>query len=189
MKYERLKFHLAGVSALLMHNGRLADPLEPIARQMRQVSAKRKKTEADHEELGRLEFLGGLYLDDGEPCIPGELIEAAFVNAAKKMRRGAEAKIGIIADANFKLIYDGPRDPQKLWADKRFRFRCGVRIKNSRIIRTRPIFRDWACEIFVDFQPNQLNRADVDEMAKTAGAIVGIGDGRPKFGRFAVATI
>lgn len=189
MDYQTLRFRLTGVSPLVVHNGQLADPLNPFAKAMKRVSGKRNKTEADFEELARLEFLGGLYIANGEPCIPGVLIEAALTEAARKAKRGQQAKAGLLSEGNFPLEYNGPRSPDELWADGNFRLVAGVKVQRNRIMRTRPIFRDWACDVAVDFLPGQLNRAEVEDMIRTAGAVVGIGDWRPKFGRFTAETL
>lgn len=189
MSYARIQFRLNGVSPLLMHNGRLANPLDPMAKALKAVTGKRAKTDADHEEMARIEFLGGLYIGDDGPCLPGEMIEAMLVVAAKKSKRGPQAKAGIISDGMHRLEYAGPRDPDALWDDDRFRLVAGVRVQQARLMRTRPIFRDWSAEIFVDFLPGQLNRADVAEMMRIAGEVVGLGDWRPRFGRFTVETL
>lgn len=189
MSYQRLRFRLTGASPLVMHNGQLANPLNPMAKALSRVTGKRNKTDADHEEASRIEFLGGLYMDDDGPCIPGEMVEAALINAAKKSRRGQQARAGIIADGNFSLEYDGPRNPDELWANEQFRLVAGVRVKQARIMRTRPIFRDWACEVSIDFLPGQLNRAEVEEIVRMAGDSIGLGDWRPKFGRFTAARL
>lgn len=187
MSYQRLNFRLTGASPLVMHNGRLANPLDPMAKALKRVSGKRAKTDADHEEMARIEFLGGLYMGADGPCIPGELIEAALIAAAKKSKRGAQAKVGLLSDGLHPLEYDGPREPDALWADEKFRLVAGVRVGQARVMRTRPIFRDWSAEIFVDFLPGQLNRGEVAEMVRMAGEIIGLGDWRPRFGRFGVA--
>ncbi|EIM25758.1 hypothetical protein [Microvirga lotononidis] len=184
MQYQNLKFRLTGVSPLICHNGQLADPLNSIAKEMKKVSSKRAKTDADFEELARLEFFGGLYLDNGEPVIPGEIVEAALVEAARKQKKGQQAKAGILSVGNFPIEYEGPRTVNELWADDRFRLTVGVKVQRNKVMRTRPIFRDWSCEISIDFLPGQLNRSEVEEMVRTAGTVVGIGDWRPKFGRF-----
>lgn len=189
MNYKQLRFRITGVAPLVQHNGRLANPLDPIAKQMKRVSGKRQKTDADFEELARLEFLGGLYLSDGAPCIPGELIEATLVEAARKAKRGQQAKAGVLSVGNFPLEYEGPKTPDELWADERFRLVVGVKVQRNKVMRTRPIFRDWAAEISVDFMPDQLNRSEVEEMVRTAGQIIGIGDWRPKFGRFSACAL
>jgi hypothetical protein len=184
MNYEKLSFRLRSVSPLLMHSGQLADPLNPHTKAMKAISGKRKKTEADFAQLAKLEWFGSLYLHDGAPCLPGEVIEAGLIEAARKMRRGQEAKAGIISDGFFALDYDGPRDPEALWADIRFRFSTGVRVQRNRVIRTRPRFDEWTATVEVDYLPDQLNPAEVTDMMRTLGRIIGIGDWRPRFGRF-----
>jgi hypothetical protein len=167
-----------------MHNGQLADPLNYFTKEMKKVSGKRAKTEADFEQMARIEFLGGLYLADGEPCIPGELIEAAFTEAARKRKRGQQAKAGILADGMFPLMYDGPRKPEELWQNEAFRLTTGVKVQRNRIMRTRPLFREWVADIHIDYQPSILNKSEVMDVAALMGAEVGLGDWRPKFGRF-----
>jgi hypothetical protein len=184
--YDRLTLRIKSVSPLVMHNGQLADQLNPIVRAMKRVSGKRAKTDADYEQMAKLEFLGSLYLSGGEPCIPGHIFEACLTSAAKKGRRGMQAKAGIICDGNFALEYIGPRSPEALWSDDRFRLVAGVRVGQARVMRTRPIFRDWSCTILVDYLPDQLNAREIVDFAATAGRVVGLCDWRPKFGRFNV---
>lgn len=187
--YRRLWFRLTGAAPLLMHNGQMADPLNRFAREKKKIAGKRAKTDADHEELARIEFLGSLYFGDDGPCIPGEMIEAALVGAARKLRRGQQAQAGIISEPNHRLDYDGPRDQGGLWADEGFRLTVGVRQQRARIMRTRPIFRRWGATVLVDYLPDQLNEAEVVEMVRIAGSVIGIGDWRPKFGRFTAEVI
>lgn len=184
MPYKTMNFRITGVSPLLMHNGQLADPMHRVSKEMRKISSKRKKTEADFEELAHLEFLGGLYLFNGEPCIPGEILEATFVNSARKNRLGEQAKAGMISDGMFPLEYDGPRKPEQLWKDDRFRLSKAVRVQRNKVIRTRPIFREWAAVISFDYLDTFLSDSDVREIVVRMGEQIGIGDWRPKFGRF-----
>lgn len=186
MSYQRLHFTITGVAPLVMHNGHLADPLNPHAKALKAVSGKRTKTEADHEQMAKLEFLGGLYLSDGSPCLPGELIEAGLVEAAKKNRRGPQAKAGIVCDSMFPLRFEGPKEPDAMWEDGRFRFTAGVRVQKNKVMRTRPRFDNWSAEIEVDFLPDQLNESEVRGMIALLGQSIGLGDWRPRFGRFAV---
>lgn len=183
-RYRTLRFRITGAAPLLLHNGRLADPLDEHARAMAQVAAKRRKTEADHERLAELEFLGGLYLSGGAPCIPAEMMEAALVKAAAQERRGAKARAGLVVRDDLGLEYDGPREPRALWADARFRLRTQVRVGPSRVMRTRPMFREWSATLAVDYLPGLLNASDVRGLVALAGEQVGVGDWRPRFGRF-----
>lgn len=184
--YRRLIFQIRGACPLLMHNGQLADPLCRFTKEMKRISSKRAKTESDFEELARLEFLGSLYLDGGEPCIPGEVFEAALVEAARRMRRGNQARAGIVCAGNFPLAYDGPRSPDDLWDSLDYRFSQAVRVQRNRIIRMRPIFKDWGTIVNVDYMPDQLNKDEISEMVRVTGMFIGLCDWRPKFGRFQV---
>jgi hypothetical protein len=172
-----------------MHNGQLANPLNQFARDIRSLSGKRRKTEADFEELARLEWLGALYLSHGEPCLPGEVVEACLVRGAISKRRGKQAKAGILCLGAFPLEYDGPRDPLELWKQEEFRLTAGVKVGNVRVIRTRPIFREWAAEIEVRYNPALLNADEVGQFLVAAGELEGLGDWRPRFGRFEVSRL
>lgn len=84
----------------------------------------------------------------------------------------------------FALEYDGPRKPEELWEDDRFRLSVGVRVQRSRIQRTRARFPAWAATVAVDFMPVELNASDIEEMMAVAGMRIGLMDWRPRFGRF-----
>ena len=187
MAYQTLRFRLISAAPLLCHNGQLADPLNDIARQMKEISGRRHKTDPDLEELARLEWYGSLYLDDDQqPCLPGEVLEAAFVEAAKRQRRGRQAQAGIICPANYLLEYDGPSELDELWQRPAFRLTVPARVKNNRIMRTRPRFLTWATTIMVQYDASLLNPNEVGEIVRRTGSEIGIGDWRPKFGRFQV---
>lgn len=181
------RFKIQGVTPLMPKNGQTADPLNPFAQAMKKVSGKRNKTDADHEELSRIEFLGSLYLDDaGKPCVPGENIEAMFREAARKIKKGQQAKSGIMSDGNWPIIYKGPKTADALWKEKNFVDRRGVVIGRVRVMRTHPIFRDWALEFDLTYDDSLLDDDEVTNIMEIAGRIVGLLDYRPKFGRFAV---
>ena len=187
---KKLSFTITGAAPLLMHNGRLADRDDPYARQMTEIHSKRKKTDADYEESARLEFLGGLYLNENEePCIPGHVFEAAIIGkggAARMERMGKQSAAAFWVLEDAPLIYDGPRDPQTLWGDKRFISQSLVKVQRNTVKRTRPIFRTWSAKINVEFNNNLLDEADVRRWIEVAGEQVGLMDWRPRFGRFTV---
>src|SRR5258708_890598 len=150
MQYSKLKLRIRGVSPLLMHNGQTVDPLNSFRKAFARISGKRAKTESDLEQMAKIEFLGSLYLHDGVPCLPGEVVEAAFIEGAKKQKRGPQAKAGVLSDGFWPIAYDGPRLPEELWRDERFRLSVGVRVQRNRIMRMRPIFRKWESNIELD---------------------------------------
>ena len=184
--FKRLETRIVGASPLIVHNGQLADPSNSFAKEMAKVRSKRGKTDSDLEELAHLEFLGSLYLDGGKPCIPGEVIEATLLTAAKKLKRGKQCGAGLIAE-NATLIYDGPTEPEKLWEDENFRLRAMVRVQLARTPRVRPIFKKWNATLALDYDDSLLNESEVQQIIKVAGEQVGLCDWRPKFGRFSIA--
>lgn len=189
MSYKTIDFHIRGVAPLLMHNGQLANPMNKFARAIKELTGKRKKTDEDYIELAHREFLGGLYVDDrGRPVLPGEILEATITGGAKKTKKGKDAKSAIIVDGNFQVIYEGPKTPEALWEDDRFRHTTGAVVKASRVMRTRPIFKNWECKFTVHYLDDVFDAREVIDFVDTAGRMVGLLDGRPRFGRFEIVS-
>ena len=51
--YKQYEVVLSGDS-LIMHNGRTSNPLDPFTKAMKEISGKRKKTDADLEALSKI---------------------------------------------------------------------------------------------------------------------------------------
>lgn len=181
---------LEGTAPLLMHSARLSDPLDPATKALKEITSKRKKTDDDIAEQARREFIGGLYWDDEiGPYLPSDNIFRSLVDAAKKYRLGKKLTEGIVFETDVNpLAYNGPRTISGLWEDKNFVHRASVKVQTSRVMRTRPMFRDWAADATAVYDPNVIDLAEIKQIAETAGSLIGIGDWRPRFGRF-VATI
>jgi hypothetical protein len=194
----------AGGSALLMHNERLADPLDAFPQAIAAVSKKRNKTTADHRDMARLEFFGGLYTtpaydapeetlpaaNDGHvPCLPAWNVVRCLQDGAKRHKRGSDVPRGIHPLAQVAtLIYDGPNDPRELWTDGGYALRKTVGVQRARTVRTRPMFTDWRGELAVEVDPVVFDVHTLRVAWKDAGLYCGIGDMRPIQGRF-VGTI
>lgn len=183
-----MAFTLTGTAPLLMHNGQLADPLNAFVKKLKEITKKRQKTEEDLREISRLEWRGGLYFDASlGPVIPSEMIDACLVEGAKKRKLGKAFKSSVFAvNGPYKLIYKGPRDEAGLWSDDAFRSVMSARVGTSRIMRCRPKFEQWSLKIEVMLLPGEVNPSDVADAIEAAGAMVGLGDFRPRYGRFTV---
>jgi hypothetical protein len=183
----KVRITLTGTAPLLMHNVRLANPLDPIARAMKETSGKRKKTDEDLERLARLEFEGGLYCDAAGPYLPGANIEKCIVEGARVTRQGKQVERGLfVTDNEVPLLYNGPRTPDELWANEEYRSMMAVKVGQARVMRCRPIFRSWTMEANAEMDGAQLNLSTLQSIASDAGAMVGLGDYRPRYGRFEV---
>jgi len=185
MAIQTLKFKLTAESPLLMHNGQLADPLNKYTKDLKRVSGKRAKTDADFAEMARIEWYASLYVDNGKLCIPAEVLEAALVEGAKKQKLGKQTQSTLFVTRNAILHFDGDNlSIDDLWERGNNRFTTGVRVQRNRVMRTRPRIEDWWCESEVKFDDKVLDPQKVTEIMAITGTGVGIGDWRPKFGRF-----
>lgn len=189
MMSEKIRLRIDGSRRLIMHASRLADPLDPVAKNLARLTGKKMKTAADHEAISRVEWFGGLWLDQGEPCVPAEAVMATFVRAARDRRRGPQASAGLIVGSHAGLVYDGPRDLDELWESGRFSLRVPVRVGSARPMRTRPVFPDWSIQFEAEFLPTLLNRDEVIETFMIAGFTKGLGDWRPQNGTFTVSVL
>lgn len=181
-----LTLRLVGVAPLLMHAGRMADPMDPFAQRLAALTSKRAKTQADHQQIAKVEWHGGLWLAGGRPCVPAEALEAAMVRAGRSRRAGSLLRAALTVRDSMPLRHPGPEDLDALWADVAFRHRCGVRIGTRTAIRTRPRFDDWSVVATLTYAPSMVDASTLLDVARHAGDAVGIGDWRPRFGRFRV---
>lgn len=182
----KLTLQITGETPLLMHNARLSNPLDEYARAMKKISAKRSKTDEDYTALARLEFLGGLYHDsEFGPFVPAANIARTLQVAARKRKLGVKVTTGLfIREPVNPLVYNGPRDPEKLWDDVRFRHEASVKVGTARVIRTRPMFKEWLTSAVLDLDTEILDLDDLTQIVEIAGSTVGLGDWRPTHGRF-----
>lgn len=184
-----LQITLTGTTALLQHNSRLANRLDPIARALRDITDKRTKTDEDYENMAELEFRGALYHDEElGPYEPGLNVEKSFVEGARITKQGKQVERGLfITDNELPLIYPGPRTLDALWADESFRSVLPVRVGTSRVQRCRPLFRQWTIEAIAEVDPALLDLDTVRIITANAGSMVGLGDYRPRYGRYVAA--
>lgn len=179
---------LVGTAPMLVHNARLADPLDKWAKELKKVSGKRTKTEDDHLEMSRIEFMGGLYYDnDLGPVVPAMNIEAALVGGAKKIKLGKAVTQGLrITDQVTPIAYQGPRELDALWGngESDHVHRASVKVGMARVMRTRPMFNNWALEASGIFDESIFDEDVINEICTYAGTLIGLGDWRPRFGTF-----
>lgn len=191
-------FRIEGTApGLLLHNPRSADPNDYYAVQKSKITSKKAKdrTEDDQELLHRLEWESGLYLDDvlgdgvTRPVLESAMVESCIISGAKKMRKGPAFKCGLFCDHNAAIEFDGWDTFQaldELWASRQFIDARFVVVNRSRVRRVRPYFREWEATLIIYSNRLVLKPKDVRLAVHEAGIQSGMGDYRPKFGRFSV---
>jgi len=191
--FKQIDFHLKGIVPLIVNNGQMADPSHPFAKEIKGIRAAKKRseslTEEQSERIKYLEFMGSLYLNGtNRPILPGEGIEAAFRSFAKKTKKGKQAQYAVVCDQDPPIIYDGPKDPENLFKDKKFVLSKLVKIQGSRVMCTRAYFQEWEIKFTLNYMPDVFDRNEIIKIMQTGGESVGMFDWRPKYGRFIVVS-
>lgn len=193
---KTIRFKFTGLRPLLMHNGRLSDPMDKHALALKKACAKGSKmTESDHRERDRLEWLGGLYWSEelGGIAIPSDNIEACLQGGAALSKRKKSFQAGVLVSEHEVAVHHrmSGKSPEEMLANPAYTLRVGTKLNGkTRITRVRPMLPPgWTIQFTVEFEPSIVNESAVIEAATDAGAIVGLGDWRPKFGRFSVEVV
>jgi hypothetical protein len=186
---QLLQLHIEGRGPLLMQADTLADPLNPKSIAHKALTGKKKKTEEDHVAIARSEYIASLYWrKDVGVHIPGQNFDGSFRAAAAMHRQRVNWDRGcIVIDDHAPLIYDGPKTPEALWADRDFVDARAVVVRNQRVIRYRPIFREWACDVALQFDPEIMSESEIVKILNDAGRYTHLCTFRRRFGRFAVS--
>lgn len=144
------------------------------------------------------EWRASLYVDsNGMVYQPSSHIEGAMIKAAAGFKiagkRGKSYKdlfLGNILVSPDKILH-GLTNPETLDLDADKPMYLDMRpviIQRARVVRLRPTIKEgWKLDFFIDVIDDQIPFEIVHDVLSLAGKTVGIGDYRPKFGRFLVS--
>jgi hypothetical protein len=198
---DRITFKLKGSDRILLHSDRGANPMDPDTIALGKLTAKKKKTPADHEEISRLSWALAFYGDPNKEgiLIPARMPWMACCQGATKMKLGAQMKQGTLLDAKelIPLRWEGQEKFKSsksllddLWKDGSYADARLVGVNQRRILRVRPVFAGWSVEISFFFDNTAIDDDHIRTSMANAGRFYGIGDFRPEcsgpFGRFEV---
>lgn len=175
---------------MMMQNGDLANPRNKFARRMKELMVAKKKPKADKDAIQDIlcdvEWEGGLYWNAKlGPHLPAEMIRACLIQGAKLSKGGASVKRTCFVLEDAKLEYKGPRDLESLKLDPAFRDERMCVVNGKRVLKTRPVFRDWKATVAVQYMPQAVAPEDITKYMTDAGLYIGIGTARGLgFGRF-----
>ena len=93
MAWQKVSYKLTSDCPMIVHNGQTADPLNRFAKELKQVTGKRKKVDSDYEELARIEFYAGLYMGKDGPIIPATNIDGIAGRAHRGLRETRDGDI------------------------------------------------------------------------------------------------
>ena len=187
---QELTLNLTGTHPLLMHCPRSVNTLDEGTRELKKYTGKRKKTDEDVAIIARLEWNLGLYWDEvNGPYIPGVNVEIMLRDAGKLTKQGAAVTRGVlVTQSELPLQFSARKakqSKQDLW-DQNLKWITAVGNQKARVMRCRPMFGGWSLSVPLMVQEDVLNVEDVVAIAERGGVMIGLGDYRPRFGRFTV---
>jgi len=183
---KNIKCELHGISPLIMHSCQCVNPLHPISIEMKKITGIRKKTEEDLKKLSDLEWESGLYWDDRTGLyIPAENIEATIREGAKARKKGKDIVKGFVCNDLMPHLDIGEKlTKEQMKADFRFRDVRAMRVKQARVMRTRPRFNTWNLMFIAAYDENLIDFQTIVDAVEYSGQYVGLCDSRPKYGKF-----
>lgn len=192
---ESIFFAIKGIVAFIMHNGRTANPLDPWAKTLKQLTNIKKKTDDIYAQLSDLEFLAGLYTDPiivpggdmtaARVIVPDYHIEACLLRGARKIKKGKQFESGCFVCGSVPMDFPHKNmNPTQLLTKDEYRLVATVNVNGSKVVRTRPIFHEWGLKFQVQFNEDIITRGELIQSVEYAGEQCGMGSWRPKHGRF-----
>jgi len=164
----KIKAKIEGLAPLLQNKFQEEEP----------STKKTKKVYVDTEEAEKRVYRNS----KGEIIVTSAQLKASLIKAATDFKYAGRKtykdflKAGIIfSDTEFKL------STQEYEIHK-----CSVVIQRARIMRARPMFKDWKVEFEFEIIDENIAPSVVKEIFEAAGKYQGLGDYRPEFGRYKV---
>jgi hypothetical protein len=191
---SEIKIRWTGTRPLVVYRGEAANPFDPQGRLIKTISQKRKKADEDFERLAELQFRSSLYYNDKiGPYLPTDNIWKALQLGAAKYKEGPLVKSQVVIKGFVgkeldpgacKLLYDGPRDLDGLYKDRRFTFLKMGKPPGQKvsILVSRARFLVWAVEFQAEYF--EITKERFMDYNGVAGRLIGVGTWRPQHGLF-----
>lgn len=202
---EIITVKITGIRPLIMSNPQMIDPDNKFTRRASELQAELKSIKKDNfaarevkrREIEKNEWMGSIYWSEegGGIYLPGEMIQACIKEGAKKNKLGKQIDSAFqpIEDAAVEVGKRLPKTLEELYKFPEFSFRKAVKIPprtGAMVMKVRPMVpRPWTATFVVEFDETVLSKDQVIKSIIDAGTYVGVGNWRPKFGRFTVEVL
>lgn len=180
-----------GRKPYIQHNARLANPLDPYTRQLKQMTSKRNKTDEEIEAIAHIESRAGLYeTAENTVGMPTSALFRAILDAAAqdKLKTTMKKAFSMVDDVVEPILIDGKEiacddflsSPDSL-------FYRSVKVGQQRVMRARPVVNpDWQATHRFSLNTKILDIDRLEPILVRAGLEFGVGDWRPIYGTFDV---
>ena len=168
---EKVTVRIKGVAPLLMNRF--------VIKKDEQETAKRRDEQFDPKEDAEK----ALYRNSKGCFAPSTWIEACLRDTAKEFKGKGRGSLKATVLASVFV------EPDEIPLNKKTYDEIDQRpavIQRQRIVKSRPKFNSWELEFAVNFDEKRIRKETLKQILEEAGQTKGIGDYRPKFGRFEV---
>jgi len=166
------KVKIVGIAPLLMNRFAMEKTDES--------KAKRRDEKYDITEDAN----NALYKEKGIGCYaPSTWLEACLRDTAKEFK--GKGKGSLKATILSSVFVEPEKIPLKKDTYDEIDTRPVV-IQRNRVVKGRPRFNSWELKFTINFNEDRIRKDTLKQILEEAGATKGIGDYRPKFGRFRV---
>lgn len=188
---KKVQIKLVGTRPVILHNGRMANPIDPYTKILKGLTGKRKKTDEDLIDIMRAEARAGVYeTEDGFLAMPTGNVYSCIFESAKAFKLGKIIKLSFrYEEKNELLLVKGKKVKADVFLTdgKNIDYRL-VKVSQARIMRARPIVRDWETTHTFELDDTLLDKRELIPIINRMG-MVGICDMRPTYGTFKVEVV
>ena len=107
--------------------------------------------------------------------------------ARKRPKTGRPPKTCLFVDGDAQFFVNGEAVKlDDLRGNSKYQLAVPVKVQTSRVMRTRPLFKDWSSKFTLHVMKDVANTMAVKSWIENAGSLVGLCDWRPRYGRFRI---
>jgi hypothetical protein len=190
MAIQQARIAITGVSPLLQNNPQTVDPFNSYAKEKKQITNKKKKTDDDLIELGNIETESKIFFDKKIGVyVPATWLTESIIVTGFAVAKISRAKMrgGLFAtESKVKLHYrdmDKVKEIADIVKNPAFRHRMILKQGQVRVPKDAPIYHEWSFSTVLEFDDSVVDIRSLRSIVERAAKYGGYGDFRPTFGR------
>jgi hypothetical protein len=190
MAIQSMSVTFRGIDQLLQNNPQTSDPLNHFSKEMKKLTAKRKKQDEDILEMRRLEMRAKLYWDDEVGVyVPSSWVMAMICGNSwtRAKIKKADIRAAVFATSwKLPLDYAGKnkvKQPLDIVDDESFQCVKSLKQGQVRVVKASPVFSNWAFTCDLEYDDTIISKEELQGLIEYGSKFGGFGDFRPTYGR------